>query len=154
MKKLVFALAFCTLSIYSFSQELKFESGRQKHDGKPAMFNNVASRFAPSQNFIGDVMNARLNEKVDLVVTNGFRFKGDVTAISNDAPGLTTVTIQSTDRPGLLLSISRVTLSDKSVTYRGIMLSQKHSDMLMMEKDPVTGYYNWNRKQVSHMIAD
>lgn len=154
MKKLVFALAFCTLSIFSFSQELKFESGRQKHDGKPAMFNNVASRFAPSQNFIGDVMNARLNEKVDLVVTNGFRFKGEVTAISNDAPGLTTVTIQSTDRPGLLLSISRVTLSDKSVTYRGIMLSQKHSDMLMMEKDPVTGSYNWNRKQVSHMIAD
>ena len=154
MKKLVFALAFCTLSIFSFSQELKFESGRQKHDGKPAMFNNVASRFAPSQNFIGDVMNARLNEKVDLVVTNGFRFKGEVTAISNDAPGLTTVTIQSTDRPGLLLSISRVTLSDKSVTYRGIMLSQKHSDMLMMEKDPVTGSYNWNKKQVSHMIAD
>ncbi len=154
MKKLVIALAFCTLSIFSFSQELKFESGRQKHDGKPAMFNNVASRFAPSQSFIGDVMNARLNEKVDLVVTNGFRFKGEVTAISNDAPGLTTVTLQSTDRPGLLLSISRVTLSDKSVTYRGIMLSQKHSDMLMMEKDPVTGSYNWNRKQVSNMIAD
>jgi hypothetical protein len=154
MKKLVIALAFCTLSIFSFSQELKFESGRQKHDGKPAMFSNVASRFAPSQNFIGDVMNARLNEKVDLVVTNGFRFKGEVTAISNDAPGLTTVTLQSTDRPGLLLSISRVTLSDKSVTYRGMMLSQKHSDMLMMEKDPVTGSYNWNRKQVSNMIAD
>ncbi len=132
MKKLVLALAFCTLSIFSFSQELKFESGRQKHDSKPAMFSNVASRFAPSQTFIDDVMNARLNEKVDLVVTNGFRFKGEVTAISNDAPGLTTVTLQSTDRPGLLLSISRVTLSDKSVTYRGIMLSQKHSDMLMM----------------------
>jgi hypothetical protein len=26
--------------------------------------------------------------------------------------------------------------------------------MLMMEKDAVTGSYNWNRKQVSHMIAD
>ena len=154
MKKLVFALAFCTLSSISFSQELKFESGRQKHDGKPAMFNTVASRFAPSQTFINDVINARLNEKVDLFITNGLRFKGEVTAISSDAPGLTTVTLQSTDRPGLLLSISKITLSDKSVTYRGIMLSQKHSDMLMMEKDPVTGSYNWNRKQVSHMIAD
>lgn len=154
MKKLVFALAFCTLSIFSFSQEIQFQSGRQKHDGKPAMFNNVASRFAPSQTFIGDVMNARLNEKVDLFVTNGFRFKGEVTAISSDAPGLTTVTVQSTDRPGLLLSISRTTLPDQSIIYRGIMISQKHSDMLMMEKDPVTGSYNWNRKQVSHMIAD
>lgn len=154
MKKLVFVLAFCTLSIFSFSQELQFESGRQKHDGKPAMFNNVASRFAPSQTFISDVMNARLNESVDLFVTNGFRFKGEVTAISSDAPGLTTVTIQSTDRPGLLLSISRITLPDHTITYRGVMLSKKHSDMLMMEKDPVTGSYNWNKKQVSHMIAD
>ncbi|NCU04711.1 MAG: hypothetical protein GXC73_12060 [Chitinophagaceae bacterium] len=152
MKKLVFVLAFCTLSIVSFSQQ--FQSGRQKHDGKPAMFNAVASRFAPSQNFISDVMNARLNQKIDLVVTNGFRFKGEVSAITSDAPGLTTVTIQSTDRPGLILSISKITLADQSITYRGIMISQKHSDMMMMEKDPVTGSYNWNRKQVSHMIAD
>ncbi|MBP6686237.1 MAG: hypothetical protein KA160_00160 [Lacibacter sp.] len=154
MKKLVFALAFCTLSIFSFSQEVQFESGRQKHDGKPAMFNSVAARFAPSQTFITDVMNTRLNQTVDLFVTNGFRFKGEVTAISSDAPGLTTVTVQSTDRPGLLLSISRITLPDQTITYRGIMFSSKHSDMLMMEKDPVTGSYNWNRKQVSNMIAD
>ena len=154
MKKLVFVLVCSTFSILSYSQELKFESGRQKHDGKPAMFNTVASRFAPSQNFINDVMNYRLNQQVDLVVTNGFRFKGEVTAITSDAPGLTTVTIQSTDRPGLLLSISKTTLPDQTVTYRGIMLSKKHSDMLMMEKDPVTGNYNWNKHQVSNMLAD
>jgi hypothetical protein len=34
------------------------------------------------------------------------------------------------------------------------MISKKHSDMLMMEKDPVTGNYTWNKKQVSHMLAD
>ena len=154
MKKLVFVLAFCTLSIFSFSQEQQFQSGREKHDGKPSMFTNVSSRFAPSQTFINDVMNARLNETIDLVITNGFRFKGEVTAITSDAPGLTTVTVESKDRSGLILSISRTTLPDRSVVYRGIMLSQKHSDMLMMEKDAVTGSYNWNRKQVSHMIAD
>lgn len=154
MKKLVFVLAFCTLSIFSFSQEQQFQSGREKHDGKPSMFSNVASRFAPSQTFINDVMNARLNETIDLVITNGFRFKGEVTAISSDAPGLTTVTVQSKDRSGLILSISKTTLPDRSVIYRGIILSQKHSDMLMMEQDPVTGSYNWNKKQVSHMIAD
>lgn len=154
MKKLVFVLAFCTLSIFSFSQEQQFQSGREKHDGKPSMFSNVSSRFAPSQTFINDVMNARLNETIDLVITNGFRFKGEVTAITSDAPGLTTVTVESKDRSGLILSISRTTLPDRSVVYRGIMLSQKHSDMLMMEKDAVTGSYNWNRKQVSHMIAD
>ncbi len=154
MKKLVFLLSCSFLSILSYSQEVKFESGRQKHDGKPAVFNTVAGRFAPSQNFINDVMSYRLNQQVDLVVTNGFRFKGEVTAITSDAPGLTTVTIQSTDRPGLLLSISKITLPDQTINYRGVMLSKKSSDMLMMEKDPVTGSYTWNKVQVSNMLAD
>jgi hypothetical protein len=151
MKQLVLVLALSILSTYSFSQEVTFESGRQKHDNKPAMFGTVSSRFAPSQTFINDVMNFRLNQQV---ITNGLRLKGQVTSITSDAPGLTTVTIQSTDRPGLLLSISKTTLPDQTVTYRGIMISKKHSDMLMMEKDPVTGNYTWNKKQVSHMLAD
>ncbi len=154
MKKLFIVLLCSTFSSLSYSQEQKFESGRQKHDGKPAMFNTVSSRFATSQNFIADVMNYRLNQHVDVAVTNGFRFKGEVTAITSDAPGLTTVTIQSTDRPGLLLSISKITLPDQTTTYRGIIIGKKNSDMLMMEKDPVTGNYNWNKKQVSNMLAD
>ena len=154
MKQLVLVLALSILSTYSFSQEVRFESGRQKHDGKSSMFGNVNSRFAPSQTFINDVMNFRLNQQVDLFITNGLRFKGQVTSITNDAPGLTTVTIQSTDRPGLLLSISKTTLPDQTIAYRGIMISKKHSDMLIMERDAVTGNYAWNKKQVSHMLAD
>lgn len=154
MKQLVLVLALSILSTYSFSQEIKFESGHQKHDNKPAMFGTVSSRFTPPQTFISEVMNFRLNQQVDLFITNGLRFKGEVTSITSDAPGLTTVTVQSTDRPGLLLSISRTTLPDQTIAYRGIMISKKHSDMLMLERDPVTGNYTWNKKQVSNMLAD
>lgn len=154
MKPLALMLALCMLSAYSFAQEIKFESGRQKHDNKPAMFGTVSSRFAPSQTFLTDVMNFRLNQEVDIFVTNGLRFKGKVTAVTSDAPGLTTVTLQSSDKPGLLLSLSRVILPDQSISYRGIMMSKKHSDLLMMEKDAVTGNYTWTKKQVSNMLAD
>jgi hypothetical protein len=154
MKKLLLSLLFIAFTILSFSQELQFESGRQKHDAKPAMFNTVAGRFAPSQDFLTQVMNYRLQEKVDVVITSGLRFKGQVSAITSDAPGLLTITIQSTDRPGLILSISRITLPDQTIAYRGIIISKAHSDLLMMEKDPVTGNYVWNKKQVSLMIAD
>lgn len=154
MKQLVLVLAFSILSTYSFSQEFKFESGHQKHASKPSMFGTVNSRFAPSQTFINDVMNFRLNQQVDLFITNGLRFKGQVTSITSDAPGLTTITVQSTDRPGLLLSLSKTTLPDQTIAYRGLMMSRKHSDMLMMEKDPVTGNYTWNKKQVASMLAD
>ncbi|MFY7839621.1 MAG: hypothetical protein ACOVP7_05065 [Lacibacter sp.] len=154
MKQLVLVLALSILSTYSFAQEITFESGHQKHDKKPAMFGTVSSRFTPSQTFINEVMNLRLNQQVDLFITNGLRFKGQVTSITSDAPGLTTVTVQSSDRPGLLLSLSKTTLPDQTITYRGIMVSKKHSDMLMLERDPVTGNYTWNRKQVSQMLAD
>jgi hypothetical protein len=87
MKQLVLVLALSILSTYSFSQEVTFESGRQKHDNKPAMFGTVSSRFAPSQTFINDVMNFRLNQQVDLFITNGLRLKGQVTSITSDAPG-------------------------------------------------------------------
>ncbi len=154
MKKLVFVLLFSTSAFISFSQELQFESGRSKHDAKPQMFPAVSQRSSTISGFTEDVMNFQLKQQVDISVTSGFRFKGTVSSVTNDAPGLTTVTIQSSETKGMVLSVSRLVLPDKTTVYRGIVISTRHSDMLMLEKDPVTGNYNWNKKQVSNMISD
>jgi hypothetical protein len=52
------------------------------------------------------------------------------------------------------MSVSRLILPDNTIVFRGIITSPKHSDMLMLELDPVTGLYNWNKKQVSHLLSD
>ncbi len=154
MKKLVFVLLFSTSAFISFSQDLQFESGRQKHDGKAQMFSAVSQRSSTTLTFIENVMDFQLKQEVEVAVTSGLKFKGTVSSITNDAPGLTTITLQSSETKGMILSVSRLIQPDKTTLYRGIVMSSKHSDMLMLEKDPVTGNYNWNKKQVSNLLAD
>jgi hypothetical protein len=36
----------------------------------------------------------------------------------------------------------------------GLITSREFSDMLLLEKDMITGNYQWNRKNLSQMIAD
>jgi len=154
MKKLVFVLLFSISASLSFSQELQFESGRQKHDGKGQLFSAVSQKSATTLTFIENVMDFQLKQQVEVDVTPGFKFKGTVSSITSDAPGLTTITIQSSESKGIILSVSRLIQQDKTTIYRGIVMSSKHSDMLMLEKDPVTGNYNWDKKQVSNLLAD
>jgi len=96
----------------------------------------------------------RLNQQVLVQISPKTSFKGKVTAITNDAPGLQTIIMQSTETPGMVLSLSKLDIKGESTVYRGVMMSKNAGDMLMLEKDPATGEYNWNKKQVSHMIPD
>lgn len=154
MKQFLLFLLFSSATAVAFSQQVKFESGSSKHDKKPQLFAGTTNRFAMTASFIDEVINAPLQSNASVIIAPGYVFKGKVTSVTSDAPGLKTVTIQSSEVNGAVLSLSQVTLEDKTVVYRGIVISKNHSDMLMLEKDPVSGKYNWNKKQVSNMLAD
>jgi hypothetical protein len=155
MKKLIFSslLLFACTTI-SFSQDYAFQSGREKNDGKPQLFQNIAQKFAVKTNFIDDVMNVTAKQTVLFSVTDGLEFKGTVSSKLNDQQGLTTVTIQSADVSGLFLTLSKVVMPDQSVVYRGIMMSKSHSDILVLDKDPITGNYNWSKMKLSMLLPD
>ena len=104
--------------------------------------------------FIDEVMSYQVKQQVEVAVSPRFVVKGKVSSVTSEAPGLTTITIQSSEIEGLVLSLSRITLPDQSIVYKGIILSKSNSDMLMLDKDPVTGNYIWSKKQVSQLIAD
>lgn len=154
MKKLLFVLLTCLSVTFSFSQDLTFTSGREKHDGKPQLFSNLSTKFSVRSDFMDDVLNAKLNQQISIAVTEGLVFSGNVSAKTNDAQGLKTVIIQSTEKEGLVLSVSKLVLADQTIVYRGIITSKHHSDLLLLEKDAITGNYNWNKKNVSYMISD
>ena len=154
MKKLLCAILFCNIAFLSFSQELQFTSGREKNDNKPAYFQSVSSRVSLTSSAIEDFFNYQLQQEVAIDVLPGLLFKGKVFSITNDAPGLTSIAIQSIEKNGMVLSFSKLILADQSILYRGMIQSKKYSDMLMLEKDPVTGLYNWNKKLVSHLLSD
>mgnify|MGYP006902217484 CR=1 FL=1 len=154
MKKLLLVLLSSLSVSFVMAQELSFSSGRDKHDHKPQLFAALSPKIAVSAQFIDDVMQARVNQAFRIVLADGFVFNGNVTARTSDAPGLESVMLHSSEVPELVFSVSRLTLPDQSVVYRGIITSKRHSDMLLMEKDAITGNYYWNRKNVSRMISD
>jgi hypothetical protein len=154
MKKFSIVLLACFTSALVNAQEVSFKSNREKQSGKPSLFTKESARFAVRSNFINEVLAYRVSQEVNIQITPKTNFKGKVTAITNDAPGLQTIIMESSEMQGLVLSLSKIEIKGEEPLYRGIMISKDHNDLLMLEKDAVTGTYNWNKKQVAQMIPD
>jgi hypothetical protein len=154
MKTFSFILLMSLSATLSFAQEISFRSNREKQTEKSKLFIKESARSAVRNNFIQEMMSYRMNQQVVIAVSPKTTFKGRVSAITNDAPGLQTIIMQSTETPGLVLSLSKLDIKGEGTIYRGVMISKNHSDMLMLEKDSQTGEYVWNKKEVSHMIPD
>ena len=156
MKKILFILLMC-LSVSAATKaqdEIKFPSGHEKHDGKPQYFAHLSPKFSVKNGFVNDLLNAKLNDHVNVVVTEGFVFNGKVVSKTNEGNGLETITLESNQKKGLLLSVSRYARLNGSVDYMGVITSREISDIIMMEKDAITGNYHWTRKNLSQMILD
>lgn len=140
-------------STFTKDEDVHFTSGKEKHDHKPQLIKSFTKKTV-SNEFLNQAMTYRLHQQVTIRITDNLTFNGKVTAITKDAPGLQTVIMQSSEIKGLVLSISRLTQPNAAPIFRGIMMSQTHKDLLMMEKDPITGYYAWNKKNVSNVLTD
>lgn len=155
MKKLSFILVMSLSVSVAFSQEdFHFASGREKHDGKPQYFNQLSSKFSVKSGFLNEILSARLDEQVTLQLTDGFVISGKVITKTRESNGLEIVTVESKQKKGLILSVSKFTKADGSIDYMGIITSREISDIVMLEKDVITGNYMWTRKNLSQMIAD
>jgi hypothetical protein len=156
MKKILFILLMClSVSAVTMAQEENnFPSGREKHDGKPQYFAHLSPKFSVKSSFVNDLLNAKLSDQLNIVITDGFVFNGKVVSKTNEGNGLETITVESQQKKGLLLSVSKYTKLNGSVEYMGVITSPEISDIIMMEKDIITGNYQWTRKNRSLMIAD
>lgn len=161
MKKSLLVLLMLSLQSISFAQNdpnhssgPTFPSGKEKHGNKPQLFSKVSQKNGAAVQQLEQIVSFRVGQQVTINVTPNFTVTGTVSAKTNDAPGLHTVIIHSTTVPGMVFSVSRVQIPGEGIQYRGVVMSPQHSDMLMLEKDAVTGSYNWNKKSVAHMIPD
>lgn len=155
MKKLLFALLLSLSVSVAFAQEeISFTSGRDKHDGKPQFFANLSQKFALKTGFVENMFSFRKDEIVTITVTEGFVFNGKVISKTVESNGLEIITVESNQRKGLVLSVSKYTKPDGTVDYMGVITSREFSDMIMLEKDIITGNYQWTHKNLSQMIAD
>lgn len=155
MKKLLFALLLSlSVSAAVAQEEISFTSGRDKHDGKPQFFANLSQKFVLKTGFVENMFSFRKDEIVTITVTEGFVFNGKVISKTVESNGLEVITLESNQRKGFVLSVSKYTMPDGTVDYMGVITSREFSDMIMLEKDIITGNYQWTHKNLSQMIAD
>ncbi|WP_407525093.1 hypothetical protein PDL71_02930 [Lacibacter sp. MH-610] len=155
MKKLAFILVMSLSVSAAFSQEdFHFTSGKEKHDGKPQQFKHLSSKFSVKPGFLNEILSVRLDEQVSFQLADGFVFSGKVITKTRESNGLEIVTVESQQKKGLILSVSKFTKADGSIDFMGLITSRDISDMIMLEKDIITGNYMWTRKNLSQMIAD
>lgn len=155
MKKLLCVLLLSlSVSITYAQEEFTFTSGKDKHDSKPQFFKNLSPKFALKDGFIDNLFRFKKDDQVNITVTDGLVFNGKVITKTVESNGLEIVTVESSQKKGLILSLSRFTKADGTIDYMGLITSREFSDILMLERDAITGYYQWVRKNISQMIAD
>lgn len=131
-----------------------FPSAKEKHGKKPQLFSKVSQKNGAAVQQLEQIVSFRVGQQVNIQVTPSFTVSGTVSAKTNDAPGLHTVIIHSSGVAGMVFSVSRVQIPGEGIQYRGLIMSNGHSDMLLLEKDAVTGTYAWNKKSIAQMIPD
>lgn len=161
MKKLSFVLLMLSFFSISFAQDKhnhshgpSFPSGLRKHGSKPQLFSKVSQKNGAAVQQLEQIVSFRVGQQVTVNVAPNLTVTGTVSAKTNDAPGLHTIIINSNTVAGMVFSVSRVQIPGEGIQYRGLIMSNGHSDMLMLEKDAVTGNYAWNKKSVAQMIPD
>jgi hypothetical protein len=151
-KLLSTALAICLMSLHAFSQEINFRSAKEKNESKQALFANAAERVSADVNLMQSLFTLQTGKGTTIKFANNLQLVGHI--VSNETEtNLQTITLRCTNFPGALLTISKVTVEDGTVTYTGAILSHQSKDVIMLEKDEA-GNYAWQKKNLSDLIQD
>jgi hypothetical protein len=154
IKSIILTLIFSVIySLTALSQDVHFPSAEEKNQHKPQLFDKDQERTVALSEFFETVSLLQLNQEVTLQVTPKTKFIGRVTSITVNNT-IRMVAMRSTEIPCLVLMVSQIDLNTKRPSYRGIMFSNNHKDLLMLEIDATSGKHIWHKKELSDILPD
>lgn len=152
LKLLFAATAVCLFSLHSFSQEVSFRSAKEKNANKKSLFANVAERTSADFNLMQNLFDLKTGEGTTIKLSDNLQLVGHVVMKENEA-SLQTITMQCTNFPGAVFTLSKVTREDGTVSYTGAIMNHQNKDVIFLEKDG-NGSYAWTKKNLSDLIQD
>ncbi len=121
---------------------------------KPHLFDNLPAKisFNP-ETFIGlgskqkgSTISTNLSTDATVV------FEGKLVSSSNDNGNTQKIVIRSTNYPGATFSMSKVVKSDGTIIYTGRLLSFKHGDAFVLQKN--NGQYELVKKNFYDLVNE
>lgn len=139
MKNIRTAVLCASISLFSlsaFAQNSEVPPVNEPDYNKPKLFAAYPEKIAVDLTTINNLFLTSLGAAVDLNIATGssFRFAGEVVStVSKYEDRIRSVVVRSSNFNGAVLSVSRITNTDGSITYTGRLLSRQHGDVYELQ---------------------
>jgi hypothetical protein len=103
---------------------------------KPALFSSLPDQIRLDMTTVTNLFNSGVGSVVDVNLSQAtfFRFAGQiVSSVSKYDNKILSVVVRSSNYPGALLSISKITAEDGNTTYSGRIVSMAHGDLFELK---------------------
>ncbi len=139
MKNLRTAVLCVSISLYSLCSSAQIGSNvpiNEPNYNKPLLFQSLPDNIRLDMASVNNLFNYVVGNAIstDLAQSTGFRFDGQVVSSVNKYDNkIVSVVVRSTNYPGAVLNISRVTDDNGSISYTGRIISMQNGDLFELK---------------------
>lgn len=125
----------------------------QSNNPKPQLFNNFPATINCSEQELSKIFYAAPGQVISLSFSDNFIFSGNVTSNLVKYSHLQTAVIASPDYSNTIFSVSKITLSDGSITYLGRIINKNYLDGFELKRN-ASGNYQLVKMETDRVIQD
>lgn len=148
MKIMSKVFALCMLLSYTL-----YTNAQTTAPSRPDLFNSFSPNIPASVSELDKAFTASIGSSVQLNFVNKFSFTGTILSSVQKYKNLSTVIIKSPLLKNALLSISKRTNDDNTVTYVGRIINEKYADGYQLIQDK-SGSYSFSKIKTADLIQD
>ena len=120
---------------------------------KPKLFKDAPSRIALKQNEFDKLFSFEVGQVTTLSLSPDFSLAGTVVSKAEDMKAnVKSIVVRCSDKPGASFTLSRFINENNTITYRGRMVSFKHSDAYEMVFENES--YSLIKKEASELYEE
>lgn len=148
MKISIKALLLFTIVCHSFKSNAQI-----LHSNKVPLFANVASSFKATVSELDKAFLAKEGSSIQLQFASNFTFGGTVMSSVQRYGKLSSIIVKSSSLQNTLLSLSKRTNEDNTITYVGRILNGASTDGFELNKN-TDGTYAFNKVKSEDLLQD
>ena len=144
----------CLFSSFSLQAQEKAPL-REPDQNKPKLFNQLPASMQVNKQDLLNILTpaAKKGQEIMLPLSSGRSpFSGRIAYAFQDEQQTRTVTVQSTNFNGAVLTLSSVTNADGTVSFTGRIFSYQHGDAFELQEK--NSQYTWIKKNLYEMMTE
>lgn len=129
MKNLYKGFAFLFLTLLYLQSEAQDPVVREPDLNRPSLFQQLPEKINCRISSLESLLQYSTGSEVNITLADNFIFRGTVASVAMDeASGIKSMVIRSTNFPGSAFSFSKILTEDGAFKYTGRIISFQHAD--------------------------